>query len=78
MPEKIGGKTFHGPEESDPLSPEDRAKAEAAFAEFNQRSAQVAPEDRVHLSDRFGDQDWEGTEFEEWASKRREQRPEQK
>lgn len=65
----IGGKTFETP--TDPPSQEEIDNAMAAFAEFERERAAVPPEERFHLSDKYGGWDYEGTEFEEEVNARR-------
>lgn len=70
MPEKIGGKTFYSPEESDPITPEERARADAFEAELRKRLAADTPE-KPHVASNNprinGRDDFDGTEYEQWA-----------
>lgn len=68
MPEEIYGKIFYGPNETEPLPPDEIARLKERFAAFNQKRDAVPEEDRIHLRDRFGD-DALGTEGEQqyWA-----------
>jgi hypothetical protein len=65
----IGGKTFETTK--NPPSQEEIDAAMAAFAEFDRQRAAVPPEERFHLSDKYGGWDYEGTEFEEEVNARR-------
>jgi hypothetical protein len=75
MPEEIAGKTFYAPGELDipPSTAEEIAEAKSMFAAFEQRSQQVAPEDRVPQPERYGD-DMMGTEYEAWYLEQRAER----
>ncbi|MGQ4598690.1 hypothetical protein [Nocardia sp. R6R-6] len=65
MPERIGGKTFYAPGEiPDNTTTEKLAEIKASFATFNARRDAVPPEQRIHLRDRFGDEDKLGTDQE--------------
>ncbi|MET9027075.1 hypothetical protein ABZW96_15900 [Nocardia sp. NPDC004168] len=64
MPEEINGKTFYAPGEYPhpvDISDEERAKIEAGWAAFNARRDAVPENERIHLRDRFGDEDKLGT-----------------
>ncbi|MGW0058111.1 hypothetical protein [Nocardia nova] len=72
----IGGKTFGI--NRNVRTPEEKAEIENAFAEFERARAAVPEEERFHLSDRFGGQDFEGTEYEGWVERQREANPNRK
>ncbi|MCX4093591.1 hypothetical protein [Nocardia sp. alder85J] len=73
MPEKFGGKTFYTSQEAAERgsvpSPEEIARADQAFEEFNTRRSTAAPAPEGStpgFGGRFSD-DLEGTEFEGWT-----------
>ncbi|MGW4327146.1 hypothetical protein ACWEKR_14765 [Nocardia sp. NPDC004573] len=64
MPEEINGKTFYAPGEyphDDDISADELEKIKAGFAAFNARRDAVPENERIHLRDRFGDEDKLGT-----------------
>ncbi|MFI6213880.1 hypothetical protein ACIBCD_17970 [Nocardia brasiliensis] len=60
MAEYYKGRKFSSREELGlpPRSPERDAEVAAIWAEFNARREAVPLEKRIHLSSRFGDEDW--------------------
>ncbi|MFI9402713.1 hypothetical protein [Nocardia sp. NPDC052316] len=60
MAEYYKGRLIATPEELglEPLTQEQIDAAEARFDEFNAKRAAVPPEKRIHLSSRFGDDDY--------------------
>ncbi|MBO0854617.1 MAG: hypothetical protein J2P18_12735 [Nocardia sp.] len=68
MGERIGGKIFHGIE---PVTPEERALAEEGMAEierwYREKAERGEAPERKPVSGRFGRDDFEGTEYEQWA-----------
>jgi hypothetical protein len=61
MAEWHNGRRFSSREEDGlpPLSQEELDRAEAMFAEFDQQRQAVPPDKRIHLSSRFGDDDFD-------------------
>jgi hypothetical protein len=59
--EEYKGRRFSSREEDGlpPLSQEELDQAAAMFAEFDRRRKAVPPERRIHLSSRFGDDDFD-------------------
>ncbi|WP_280238033.1 hypothetical protein [Nocardia abscessus] len=67
MPEEIDGKIFYAPGEypyDDDISDEELAKIKAGFEAFRARRDAVPEDQRIHLRDRFGDEDALGTDRE--------------
>lgn len=69
---RIGGKIFESAK--NPLSEEEVEQYRAMFAEHRRRRNAVPPEERFYLSDRYGGNDFDGTEYEEWVNARRAER----
>ena len=71
MPKEMGGKIIYSPEESDPITPEERAEADAWKADLLKRLAEAGPE-QPHVASNNprinGRNDFDGTEYEEWAN----------
>ena len=70
----IGGKTFETTQEST-TTPEEMTEINAAFAAFEKSRDAVPENERFRLSDRFGGQDFDGTEFEEWVEEQQSESP---
>lgn len=67
----LGGKTFE-PTREMTTTPEEMAEINDAFAAFEAARAAVPEDKRFRLSDRFGGQDFEGTEYEDWVKEQHE------
>ncbi|MFF0489800.1 hypothetical protein ACFYTQ_12360 [Nocardia sp. NPDC004068] len=72
MSKEIGGKTFR--KNPNPPSEEHVARMLASAAEWQRKKDAVPPEERFHLSDKFGGWDFDGTEFAGEVNEKQRQR----
>ncbi|QIS18747.1 hypothetical protein [Nocardia terpenica] len=70
--ERIAGKIVR--RSTTEYSPEEMAKYNAMFDDIEKQRAQIPPGEVRRLPDKMGDQDFEGTEYEEWVNQRRRER----